>query len=785
LAKLQNYSSLAKSQPYVSHRATHIASDFSQNYVHLQSNFNIQKIMKKAIFIIISILLLFACGNIQNTDDRFNLDFEKIENGFPTGWKTRGDTLNCIISIDSIIAKTGNYSTVIESNGNLPISKILFFTLPENYDGKQITLSGYIKTENEMDSYAGLYMIINPFIAFDNMQSNSIKGTTDWTKYEITLNMYPSCTENVNVGGYLIGKGKVWFDDFKVTIDGKDIQKLKPYKKKPFPAEKDKKFDNGSNIVFSELDDQKISDLELLGKIWGFLKYHHPKVGQGKYNWDYELFRMLPSYLKVNDNGKRDRILLKWIKKYGTVSSCKTCQTTPEDAFIKPDLSWIEISNMNPKLKSVLQGIYSNRYQGNHYYIRMAAGIGNPIFSNENAYAEMPYPDAGFRLLALYRYWNMIHYFNPTKYLTDKDWNNLLKEYIPLFVNANNELNYELTTTQIIGEVCDSHAGLWGDKMDLFRGNMTAPFRVQFIENQLVVMEYYSPNLKNPNGPEIGDIITHINGKPVEVIVDSIKKYYPASNEAGRMRGIAPDLLRSDNSAIHISFISSGQIKQKDIPLYERSRFYMYKKDNVKCYKLLDGNIGYITLESIKDEDVADIKKIFKNTRGIIIDIRCYPSANVLYSLGSYFVSSPTPFVKFTKGNSNNPGEFTFSPGDEIPESTEHYQGKLIVIVNETTQSAAEFEAMAFKAGDNTTVIGSQTAGADGNVSEIVLPGGLKTWISGIGIYYPDGRETQRIGIVPDIEVKPTIKGIREGRDEVLEKAIEIIKQEQKPKKAK
>jgi C-terminal processing protease CtpA/Prc len=145
--------------------------------------------------------------------------------------------------------------------------------------------------------------------------------------------------------------------------------------------------------------------------------------------------------------------------------------------------------------------------------------------------------------------------------------------------------------------------------------------------------------------------------------------------------------------------------------------------------------------------------------------------------ISSFFVSSSTPFVKITQGNVNNPGEFTFTPALEIPESEETYQGKLVVIVNEETQSAAEYTAMAFRAGNNTTIIGSTTAGADGNVSEIVLPGELKTWISGIGVYYPDGRETQRVGIVPDIEVKPTIKGIREGRDEVLEKAIEIIQQ--------
>ncbi len=47
--------------------------------------------------------------------------------------------------------------------------------------------------------------------------------------------------------------------------------------------------------------------------------------------------------------------------------------------------------------------------------------------------------------------------------------------------------------------------------------------------------------------------------------------------------------------------------------------------------------------------------------------------------------------------------------------------------------------------------------------------------ISGIEVYYPNGKETQRIGIVPDIEVKPTIQGIKDGRNELLEKAIKLI----------
>lgn len=82
---------------------------------------------------------------------------------------------------------------------------------------------------------------------------------------------------------------------------------------------------------------------------------------------------------------------------------------------------------------------------------------------------------------------------------------------------------------------------------------------------------------------------------------------------------------------------------------------------------------------------------------------------------------------------------------------------------------------MALRVAPNAIVLGSTTSGADGNVSAIYLPGNVFTYISGIGVLNPDRSETQRIGIIPDIEIKPTIKGIQNGKDELLEKAIEII----------
>ena len=60
-------------------------------------------------------------------------------------------------------------------------------------------------------------------------------------------------------------------------------------------------------------------------------------------------------------------------------------------------------------------------------------------------------------------------------------------------------------------------------------------------------------------------------------------------------------------------------------------------------------------------------------------------------------------------------------------------------------------------------------------IALFALPGGLRSAVSGIGVFYPDLKPTQRVGIVPDLVRRPTIEGIKAGRDEVLEEAIGMV----------
>jgi hypothetical protein len=113
-----------------------------------------------------------------------------------------------------------------------------------------------------------------------------------------------------------VGKGEAWFDDFVLTINGQNAQFLQEVEKELTKAQLDKEFDSGSLIEINELSPKTIANLALLGRVWGFLKYHHPEITKGNYNWDYELFRFLPDYLLVDDNPGGLRTMISGIGVY-------------------------------------------------------------------------------------------------------------------------------------------------------------------------------------------------------------------------------------------------------------------------------------------------------------------------------------------------------------------------------------------------------------------------------------------------------------------------------------
>lgn len=538
----------------------------------------------------------------------------------------------------------------------------------------------------------------------------------------------------------------------------------------------DTAYDHGSNIVFPEMTPQLMDNLELLGRVWGFLKYHHPTISKGAYNWDYELFRMLPGYLQVTDNKQRDAYLAKWILHYGKIPVNKNVTPVDSNAFLMPDLAWINPETLSPKLYKTLMKVYQNRNNGYYYVSYNSLWVKNAQFKHENDYDEMDYPDAGFRLLALYRYWNMVYYFFPDLYLADADWNTVMKNHIPSFISAEDKTTYWRAIKRLIAQIDDTHGAMWSMKFKQSLDYYRAPFRVSFLKNDtLVVSDYWDSEKIDSAGPHIGDIITHIDGKPVSYYVDSLVPYFSASNHRAKVRNMSWEICNGYKPSVSISFLSDGIPKEATITRYNFEEMSAKTKTDSICYKLLGDSIGYVSMDDITKEWVERIADTLLTTKGLILDLREYPNEGINYKFYSVLSDKSRPFFKATCPDMSNPGAFGWTKPGYTGKGKQAYNGKIAILISEQSQSHAEFCTMMYRTLPNSIVIGNTTAGADGDVVGIQFPGGINSYFSGIGIYYPDGTETQRVGIIPDIYVWPTVKGIREGRDELLEKALEWL----------
>lgn len=177
---------------------------------------------------------------------------------------------------------------------------------------------------------------------------------------------------------------------------------------------------------------------------------------------------------------------------------------------------------------------------------------------------------------------------------------------------------------------------------------------------------------------------------------------------------------------------------------------------------------------AIKPKNIPDMIDALKSTKAIVFDMRNYPNGT-WKEISDFLNAEEKKFCDYTEPYLNYPGKYKWVDGRKCGfNNKDNYKGKAIVLLNEKSLSQSEWTAMCFQTAGNTTIIGSQTAGTDGNAVDLDFKG-FHTRYTGLGVYYPDRREAQRIGIVPDIEVKPTIKGIQEGKDEVLDRALLFI----------
>jgi hypothetical protein len=731
--------------------------------------------MTKRVALLASLLAFHAPLPAQSTASRAtiqqSLGFEDQTTRALTGWHS---SVPGSATADNNIAHSGHWSVRLQRDAqSTGAFSALSQTLPVNFQGHTVELTGYFKLQDVVGN-AGLWIRQDGedgTLSIENMQSQQVGGTRDWAKYRITLSLQPQ-TQELVFGVLLIGTGTLWSDDLELLVDGKpiaDAPAAPPAPELPGAHE----FDGGSNVVLSALTPTQIFNLATLARVWGMLKYHHPTVTSGQRQWDFELFRILPAILAAPDHAHANRALLAWIDKLGPVPTCSPCVPAPAgDLDLKPALAWMHDRGLlGAPLSQRLEAIYANR-TGKQFYVSLVPGMGNPKFEHEPGYTKVSLPDAGYQLLALFRWWNILQYWAPDRDVAGQDWSAVLSSFIPKLALAKDKTSYQLVLFELIAKANDTHANLW-NSFDIRPpvGNCAMSPTFRFLDNKPVVYRLDATDtLFHP-----GDILDTLDGVAVQTLLDQWTPFYAASNQAARQRDFASHLTLGPCGPVAVTVMRGGHSLHLSATRIPAKQSFGTHDQPGDTFRLLSLQVAYVKLSSIKTADLPSYFEQAKDTKGLIVDIRNYPSAFMPFAMGSYLATSPTPFVAFTFPDLANPGAFAFGEGPRIQPGPVHYGGKVVILVDESSLSQAEYTALALRAMPNAVVVGSTTSGADGDVSPFSLPGRTTTMISGLGVFYPDHRPTQRVGIVPDVTAKPTLQGLAAGRDEVLETAVDLI----------
>ncbi|MBN1552010.1 hypothetical protein JW979_11090 [bacterium] len=385
------------------------------------------------------------------------------------------------------------------------------------------------------------------------------------------------------------------------------------------------------------------------------------------------------------------------------------------------------------------------------------------------------------RIAGLIKLWTVISKFFPHLELTDIDPSSMLQEWIPQVESAQTLADYYDVIQRLTKRMNDSHVSV--THPDLCDNEFIIPVRLTYLENKVVIDKIIAPPESIDPPLQVGDEITHVNRKPIEEWLAYYKERLSSSTPQSFYRSFVYRLGRGGkDETVELTVKSNNEARQVALKRSLPRMAWYTDMGNQEFKKTIPGDLVYI--DAMKIPFNADFESIFaecKDAEGMILDMRGYPQSNLHMELVTRLSDKPVTGTRFEVPMIS---PYLFEP---VPTSYSRYyvlqpKGKhpflkpVVVLINETLVSASEDVCIYLKNLDHITFVGSPTSGVNGNVTSVSLPGGGSMSFTGMRAKHADGSRFQNIGILPDVEVKPSLEGLREGKDEVLEKGIQVLK---------
>jgi C-terminal processing protease CtpA/Prc len=405
---------------------------------------------------------------------------------------------------------------------------------------------------------------------------------------------------------------------------------------------------------------------------------------------------------------------------------------------------------------------------------------------SENAYPEMASPSREYRLLGLFRVWNVMHYFFPYKHLMDRSWESVLTEFIPRFAQVEAPGEYGLAARELVANLQDSHVGAYGGAVgnaaDESLGRARPLVLTRPIGREMVVVVV---DASVSDRVHVGDVVLAVDGEAVAERSARHTQRVAASTPQALAKAVCHAVLRgpADSAAKLTLRAPDGAVREETIPRTTDGaafgRLFEGLQRTTPVYSVLPQGYGYFDLVRLTISDVSAAFDTVKDCSALIMDMRGYPKGTA-WEICARFTNKPMSMAMFRRPYWTSPYPFqtdlTFLQPIQ-PSPLWKYTGRVVVLINDDAISQSEHSCLGFEeaAKGRITFVGTPTQGANGDITNTSMPGGIRVVFSGHDVRHADGRQLQRVGIQPDIKVESTVEGLVTGKDEVLDAAINFL----------
>jgi len=590
------------------------------------------------------------------------------------------------------------------------------------FRGKEIRLKAKVRTNmHGSGNQAQLWLRVdregNTIGFFDNMDTRPIRSE-EWREYEITGKVDGDAVM-IFFGAILAGNGQAWFDDFQLMVKGEDNRWESAGARNP--GFEDDETEQKPKFWCAQSSGYKytVQEIDVAEGIKCLLLENRSVKYRGKPFAEHPQIGEMIS------------------KEIGAGLSCRIPLALYSD----------ESGTLGGGEKYALQSL--------------AAELKTIEYDQMNANNE------DVRLADVIIAWNVFQHFYPYFDVVDVNWDAELTNTLVEALQNEDEKEFFYTLSRMVAKLNDGHGNVMHR---ILFSQLGLPIRVEWVENQLVVTASKDNELV-----QRGDIILCIEGVDAKEYLQEAETFISGSPQWKRVQSCRR-FEYGKKGTIAKLLIKRGQ-ETLDVGIERRFQGFIEEWDRPPIQELQD-RIYYVNLDKAPWNVIQSELDKLADARGIVFDMRGYPKGNheiICHLLEEKDTSNAWMQIpQIIYPDQENIVGYQ-KRGWNLAPKKPRIKGKVVFITDGRAISYAE-SFMSFiehyKLGE---IVGQPTAGANGNNNPFSLPGGFRVGWTGMKVLKHDGSQHHQIGILPTGPVKRTLQGVIEGRDELLEKALEFV----------